>query len=435
MAVSRKPALGLKRGGAVANDIGYKYTRNLSRGTWVDTIYPYGRVILSILPKISWDTFHYEGPMVIETDGMEDDEGGGNKSHKKIYNTNGKCTPVVGAPYEVFGGTACELWAKKFPEIPIRKFVDMTGDIDVDVSPPTVVPENPVLLKLIDEAGNAVINPLMLYEGKYTQYGDTFTHWLFDEVVQKITEIAPQFNIKELSLPGLEEDLETSLSDLNVSIGNLRIYRLITENKSNIKIQVATKVLPDIVNHIIEFIVSPSGISIERTRFSVDGIYVQGIMELLQEQVKGLTGRADGIMSTMSEHPNIKSIENYPSFYKFDNHCARLIYLATLLQSVEGKPYAENKKRLPYLTVGQANQLLEQLYSGGRGALCETHFGENYINKLIKLFEGMKYIGDGKLRRPTFARGANIKGGRRIRRKTMKQSRKHKSRPSRRSRV
>jgi len=354
-----------------------------------------------MLPKMAWGSFRYTGPMIIETEGLEGSEYDGSP---RIYHTVGECQPISGAPYEVFGGTACELWAKKFPEVPIRNFVDITGDIDVMVSLPTVIPEDADLRKLIDEAGSSAVKPLMFYEGSYTVYGDMFTKWLFEQILHRVEEIAPYFDIKDLILPGYKEDPESALSDLHVAVGNLLVCRLVNEDKSLIKIQILTKVVPDIVHNIMELIVAPNGSFTAHTRFTVDGIHVQGLIELLYGQLNGLTGRASGMMSTMAGLPGIGRMENYPSFYKFDNHCARLIYIATLLKFVEGKRYPENKNSLPYLTEWQAVDILEQLYDGGKGAICNIHFKSDYIDRLLTIFETMRYIGIGRLRASVQAR-------------------------------
>jgi len=398
-----------KKGGATPNTIHFKYTKELRRAQWVDTIYPYGGVITSVLPKIRWDSFRYEGPLFIETDGLEDENwsspaaGTGTKfkmtpteKPTKLYETVGHSVPVSGAPYEVFGGAACELWGKKIPDVPIHKFVDITGDIDVSVSQPTVVPEKAILRELIDNAGDDAIRPLMLYQDTYTQYGDAFSRWLFQEVVEQFSAVAKQFNIKELGLPGRDENSETTLGDLHAVTGNLLITRLISENKSMIKIQISTKVLPDTVNHIMEFILSPHGNFRSNTKFTVDGIYVQGPIKLLLDQVEGLAGRADGIKNTMVER-GVAQIQNYPGFYKFDNHCARLLYLVSLIKFVEGKPYPENRNNFMYMTESYAIFILEKLYKRGRGALCDAHFGAGFIDRLIPILESMKYIGVGQL--------------------------------------
>jgi len=381
-------------GGATPNTIHYIYTQDMARHQWVDTMYPYAGVIMSILPKIRWKDFTYKGPFIIETDGLEGESCKNkfsiNVPTPKIYETTGFCTPVSQAPYEIFGGAACELWGTKFPKIPIHKYVDNTGDIDIKVSLPFVVPKNKALTDIIDICGDDAISPLMLYNDTYTPYGDAFTHWLFDEVVEQFRDIASQFNIKELELPGREENSETALGDLDETLGNLLITRLISKNKSMIKIQVSTKVLPDTVNHIMEFIILPKGNFRSRTKYTVNGIYVQGPIELLHGQVKGLKGRVKELTDRSND---TMPLEKSPSFYKTDNHCARLLYLATLLKFVEGTRYPENRINFPYLTEWQVNNILKKIHKHGRDAICIIHFGPEYMNKLIHIFKSMEYIG------------------------------------------
>jgi len=395
-------------GGGAPNTIHYKYTKDLKRGRWVDTIYPYGRLIMGVLPLLRWNAFRYEGPLIIETDGYEaedigDGDGGrggfnlrATEGTTKLHKTAGHSIPVSGAPYEVFGGAACELWGLAVPEVPLHKFVDITGDIDIVVSVPAVVPEKASLRELIDNCGNDCLRPLLLHDGVYTHYGEAFTGWLFHEVVTQFSGLREEFNIPSLAAPGRDENAETVLGDLHVGVGNLLFSRLISEDKSMIKIQISTKVLPDIVNHIVEFVLSPDGGFRSKANFTVHGICVQGPVHLLQDQVDGLAGRADGVKNTMGHH-GVAVAQDYPSFYKFDNHCARVLYLATLIKFVEGKRYIENGNIFMNMSIWQAVDILETLYKGGRGAMCDAHFGPSFIDKVIGIFESMEYIGAGQL--------------------------------------
>jgi len=392
----------LKKRGGSKNSIKYIYTRNESRGEWIDTIYPYSNIILSTLPKINWSSFRYDGNFILEVTDISENNNStkfsikSNKGNSMIQkDIQGKLNYLVSAPYEIFGGAACEIWATKYPEIPIRDYVDITGDIDVNVSLPIFIPDekygNDYEFKYTDP------KPLMIYEDKYTPYGDAFTSWLFNEVVRVFTEIAPLFNTKEFSAPGIDEDSETAISDLNETIGNLLITRLIDENRDMVKIQVSTKVLPNIVNHIIEFIVLKNGTFHANTKYTINGVYVQSIYSLLLDQVEGLTGRIMGMRSGIYNDPiGAPNIENYPHLYKFDNHCARLIYLAKLIKYTEGKQFNKTIK-FDYMTFWQAIMILEKLYKNDSHQPCNIHFGPRYINKLIEIFETMEYIGKDNL--------------------------------------
>jgi hypothetical protein len=388
------------RGGVAPNSIHYKYTNDIKRGQWVDTIYPYGGVIISILPKIRWKSFHYEGQLLIE---IEDDTlagGGGfkyknpdNTEIKKLYDTMGHTLPLSEPPYEVFGGAACELWGRKIPDIPIHAFVDSTGDIDVMVSTPIIVPENAFLQEFAAERGIYTLHPLMVYEGKYTLYGDSFSRWLFHEVVEHFSLVAGQFNISELDLPLPEEHSETVLGDLHATVGNLLFSRFITYDSDSptIKIQITTKVLPNTVGDIIEFLISYDGaVRHYQSKFTVDGIYVDEPYRILVNQVRALEGRS--------------VFKNKRYSYKFDNHCARVLYLATLTRFLENKYYPENDRNFTSMTAWMAVPMLDKLYKNDIASMCDEHFGPNYIDKLINIFESMKHIGPGGIKRYMDAR-------------------------------
>jgi len=393
-----KPRKIKSRGGS-KNDTKYIYTRSENRGEWVDTIYPFGKIITSILPKINWSKFKYNGNFILEVTPVVQSSSSTKysmpvKGDPIIQNDIEGILDVEGVPYEVFGGAACEIWASAYPEVPIRNYVDITGDIDVNVSLPRFRPA--------DKYGGSYeldyydVNPIMFHEGKYTPYGDAFTRWLFDEVVREFTKISPMFNIKELNPPRKDENPETILCDLEVTIGNLLITRHIYENNV-VKIQVTTKVLPDIVNHMIEFLIAKEGRFQSKSKYAINGIYVQDLYSLLLSQVEGLRGRITRIRSGIYNDPiSAPKLENHPFLYKFDNHCARLLYIANLMKYTEGKQFDKTTK-FDYITKAQAISILEKLYVNDCNRACNIHFGPDYINKIIDIFETMKYIGKGYL--------------------------------------
>ena len=372
-----------KRGGS-QNTIKYHYTKNDSRDKWIDAVYPYGNSVVAILSQIKWDSFEYDGPMIIETDIELDD------TSPKIYRTNGKSVPAK-VPYEVFGGAACELWGKYFPKVPIHKYVDPTGDIDVHVSSPFIVPENKTVQKMIDDGGNDAIKPLMVFEDKFTEYGDAYTKWLFYEIVRLSVELAPSFDGKKFGKFNKNENHETELSDLHKHVGNLLITRNISDDKTMIKIQISTKVLPDTVGHIMELVIDPKGQLRTSTKFKLNGIFVISIYNLLLGQVRGLRNRNEGIRSTTNS--TLSRIENYKGFYKVENHCARILYLAKLHKYLEDKKDLEKSMKPAPISQSTASDIIKNVVK--HGEFCSIHFGEDYIETLIKVFESMSHIREG----------------------------------------
>lgn len=393
-----------KRGGA-ENWIGYIYTKDEARRTWIDVIAPLSSSIVSVLPKIDWSAFKYEGPIEIELEVPDDTAKESFSTGTHTITLHSQCiSNNKMTQYQVFGGGACELWGKAFPQVPIRKYVDYTGDIDIRVALPSLTITDVATLNFFEEGDFEfdirMMQPVLVNDKGYTPYGEAFTHWLYDEIVSKITTIAPYFNKKEIVLPDFNEDDETAVSDIRTELGNLLVTRAIVQEGEVIKIQIATKtVLGDIsiMNHLMEFILPTKGTFTLSKVFTVDNIPVEDPMTLLFGQLKGLTDRGTGIKNALITRPNIAKIENYPSFYKFDNHCARLLYLAHLQKFVEGKKYPGSKYTFSYLTEAQVINILASMYKRGISTMCYTHFGDNYMDRLITVFESMKYINEGRL--------------------------------------
>jgi hypothetical protein len=223
-------------------------------------------------------------------------------------------------------------------------------------------------------------------------------------VVARVREISPYFNKRGFAVPDYREDHETAISDLQTVIGNLLVCRSPMLEREMIKIQVTAKVATDSLpemNHIMEFILMPKGnfnsFNVRNNVFRVNGIYLQQPRTLLQDQVKGMTGRATGILDTISSYPEVSRAENYPSFYKFDNHCARVLYLAHLQKAVEGKRVAGSPKEADFLSKFDVLHMLEEIYAASAHKMCYKHFGDNYIDQLIAVFETMQYVQAGQL--------------------------------------
>jgi len=308
--------------------------------------------------------------------------------------------------YQAFGGGACELWGLAVPEVPIRKYVDFTGDLDVRVNPPKFTIDDPKLIADLEQddidPDPSLMELILLDEGGFTEYGDAVTRWLYEELVNRVRELSPYFNKPGFVIPDYREDDETAVSDLRTVVGNLLICRSPMLDRGMIKIQVSTKIESEStaeMNHIMELILVPKGRfpNMRNNNFRVNGIYLQEPLSLLKDQVSGLVGRSTGILNTISAHPDIGKAENYPGFYKLDNHCARLLYLAHLLKAVEGKRVAGSSKQVDSLSKPEAMMLLKTIYASGSDKLCYKHFGEDYMDRLIAVFESMKYVKAGWL--------------------------------------
>lgn len=368
----------------------YKYTRNISRSKWTNSLYPYANTILSALSKLQWSEFHYEGPTAFLIDTfLNKNTLDGFTMNKELKQQTKIVSAVLTAnpkPYEIFGGAACELYNSAFPQVSIVKFVDPTGDIDIRVSQPFFTFTDPELESYYDETGYLEI--AMIQDGTYTECGNAFTQWIFKEVIKQMTPIAGQFIRKEFSLPRVEEDEETKLADLQENVGNFLITRCITDNKEMIKIQVTIKV-EDSVNHLAEFIISHKGFKPSNNNILIKDLYVQQPRTVLLSQLDALVSRGEGVMQLNN------TSETVLNFYKIENHCGRILYLIYLLKQIGLTRY--KNVSINTLSLSDAILILKQLYRNNIFMLCSKHFGETYIDQIIQVLESFSSIGKGAL--------------------------------------
>jgi hypothetical protein len=373
------------------NWLEFHYTNDSKRLLWIESLGPHALTLIDIIPKINWSSFKYKGPIDYELDF------GDNNTIKTGIRTI-QCESESDVTYEVFGGAACELWGLAVPEIPIRTHVDFTGDIDVMVSMPKIKFTDAHILGLLKKRDPVKMDMILLTETGFTPYGEQITHWLYDEVVKQIKTISHHFNSKVFRLPDASEHHETEQADLQTPVGNFLVCRVPLYAAGMIKIQIAVKVVSrntSEMGHVMEFVMTPKGSFDFINNIKIRNINVEDPLTLLYSQIEGLVGRGKGMLNTM-KNKGITRVEDYPTFYKFDNHCGRLLYLASLQQYMEGKTYGRSPKPLTYLVEGQVLKILTDIYKSACDKICSKHFGTGYINELIEIFESMKYIGKGK---------------------------------------
>jgi len=373
----------------------FKYTRNEKRARWIDALSPYASTIASIIPKIDWTAFTYNGPIEIETELKEE-----------MTTRTANCRSIGPLLHEAFGGGACELWGSVIPEVPIRNYVDFTGDLDVRVTPPEFIVEDPAFIATLHSLGIAdfepyMSSPILLGEHGFTEYGEAVTQWLYNQVVDRVREISPYFNKPGFVVPDYREDSETAISDLQTVVGNILVCRSPMLDRGMIKIQLTVKIESDStaeMDHILELILlTKGGFKISKNGFTVGGICLQEPRQLLLDQINGLIGRGTGILNTREKHPGADRVENYPSFYKYDNHCARILYLAHLQKAVEGRQIGDSQKLANKLAKGDILYKLAKMYEASCDKLCSKHFGDDYMDQLIAVFETMDLIRPGGL--------------------------------------
>lgn len=375
---------------------GYIYLRNTKRGAWLNSVLPYGNQVVSQLSAINWKSFRYHGPIECKREQIETQSTkfGQVKIVDDVF--TGTATTVE-RPYEVFGGAACELWAKQFPNLRFRELVDPTGDIDVFIANPDVIPDS-------DPEGVYDSPDLYLFKDEtgLTELGDQYSRWLFNEVVRVYSPLAKFFDSPKFALPNKDETRETSRADIAEPYGNLLFTRIASAEMANIKVQISIKSVSEsatVVNHLIEFIMTKTGMSRNLSPFVVQSIHVASPWELFSQQIQGLADRGQAVLEFWDKKPIKRGKPQLtPLFYKLDNHCGRILFLALLLKQTQGKswPLAGKGPKVWFQPV-TSHTLLSQvkpLYTTKTYPMCNYTFPD-FMKLVFETFEGIPGIPPG----------------------------------------
>jgi hypothetical protein len=344
-----------KQRGGIGDSLKFHYTKREERGVWIEALYPYANAFFDALREVRWDSFAYEGPadaiLIGPIDELEalipiPENKKGQRDIEVTHETNIRITGANLKPYRVFGGAACELWNKAYPEAAdLHETTDPTADIDIVIAPPKFQGTDPAL-------GDWVQNiQLMKKDNTYTQFADDYSRWLFECTVDIARKVARYLPRNRFRAPRKEDTDETSRADLVESVGPFLVSRI--RNEDNIKLQITTQVqIPPkrrnntvhiYTDHCFEMVVSTqtpmeSG-SYNYTATLLNGIYVESIDALIKSQAEGLKARIE----LLREVENAKRAgREVPELnHKLINHYGRLLYLGKLFK------YAQMHSKAP----------------------------------------------------------------------------------------
>jgi hypothetical protein len=214
----------------------FKYTNSEERIAWTTAIYPYAPYLFNVFREIDWDSYVFTG-------------------FNNMYIM--KCGSI---PYEIMGGSVCEIYNKIYNDVDLHKYVDPTGDIDCAILSPIITAQ----------PGKKIYTPYCFVvkdEVRYSPHGDHFTRWLMTQVAEYFNKLSYNF---ETWFPtatetfDLEKGDESIYADIIFRVGPFAIYRLayLDSDELIIKIQVSLGInyideenKPQTVyDHIIEFL-------------------------------------------------------------------------------------------------------------------------------------------------------------------------------------
>lgn len=210
----------------------YRYTNNVNRHTWVDTLYPFGSQVATIISNIPWESWHYQGPGKVAI---------GTPKNSIITETT-VTTHLSSPAYHLFGGCVTEMYAKlynlsDFPKL--SDYTDPTADIDVRISPFIVTTED------TDLKGRQVFD---------TPHIRNFINWLINELKLGLRPVAKIMDLPPFRKMTRDENSETLNSKHSEHLGNILISETAFDGYT--KIQVGVGIADGPASHFLEFVIN-----------------------------------------------------------------------------------------------------------------------------------------------------------------------------------
>jgi hypothetical protein len=413
----------------------FLYTTNPLRRGWTETIYPLAQFFLRIPSQIPWADYEYVGSTTVDVDVFEDENNGSSISTPTTLRENNRSDENLNAivaaalsngrhitvqpqniqnryaamfnykelsvrarchriPYELFGGSVCELYDRHIQGnrfgIKLHDTTDPTGDMDILMKDLDIQLTHPEEIEPAERNSSKSIPMQNRLTYELSPVYEHYTRWIFNHVVDLVRPLTrqlsgPHFFPKEQA--GNSELLD---ADLLEQVGNLLVSRAITNGM--IKIQCGVGVnTPDgpIQDHLFEFVFSIHDLSVNDTtnhtyppemasayslpvQFSGQrfNLFVQDPVTLLNGQAKGFVDRV-----------RLRTNERYK--HKLYNHYGRILFCLQLLiwAHVEDiPPIFYRREFFPYMNHILDDNLLDLVPSP-----CYEPCKKNMIQQLYRL--------------------------------------------------
>ena len=337
----------INRNLAVVRDNDFKYTTSVNRQNFVRHTYPIIDQLISLPSRIPWQTYGFEG--VLEHTYLWEE---GRELHKVQIPTQVVARYNEGTQVcSFFGGCCYEILHNQIKNRrilgdekaalapPLRHFLDPTGDVDIHfLRPPfdnveyrpNVEPgANPIIDAILAEPVNTIVHDDNDYtDTTFTEPNALIRHWTAWVHAQVVAAVRTLGIAETLAAVTEETDYRTnyegSRADLAEQVGNIWVLRTFINGMAKIQLLVKYNDVAE-SDHMLEFVhrmnkneANYVKTGKERTRNSeslhLNGLIIQGIPDLIQGNLSGLTDRARLIGNVNLQH-------------KFYNHIGRLQYL------------------------------------------------------------------------------------------------------------
>ena len=307
----------------------FKYTFNVERKVWIKNLYPYADVFLEVVRDIGWNQYKY--------DGIGEYKVYGKNSYVEIACKSG--TTAAPNPVCYFaGGCVYELLNKRYTNVNLHKYCDVTGDVDVALYPPglTDYPDGSLLFL---KAGEEI-----------TSFYRHFTNWTFKHVVKNLNKYAAQFDKMFPNMVNFDIDEYHDIPDQykldkfgyqTEQVDKCRVVAFLNSDATMFKIQVVIKIQDgsvSVIDHALEIII-PVTTDENAPEFipSVDG-YKKSANDYNTIKFPHTTYNVqkwsglifDNVNAYIERKPAFSSSNYKDVIHKPINHIARLFYLYEL---------------------------------------------------------------------------------------------------------
>ena len=297
---------------------GYKYTNDRDRITFVNESYKLCPLLLDIVKKIPWESYHFEGESTFLFSFSQGDKFSEKDEYTSAFMEKHVTSKCYDIPYYLFGGW----WYEYTNRGTLYDFMDKTGDVDVRVFLPELQMDGTEdIHEKYDEYDHAYLNE----NKELNAYVQHFSSWLFEQISFFIDEIPDEYFIH--SQPVTTHSVDGKLiREKRLKHGILKQF---ITNKQMLKTQFVCN-LNGITLEPIEFIILLSQIKKSPKKIdNLNGIFIDNYNAILHGNITGISDRHVLVSKPSSKH-------------KWINHVQRIKYLNSIFNLADYEPYQLN---------------------------------------------------------------------------------------------
>jgi hypothetical protein len=294
-------------------EMGFKYTNDRERITFVKESYNLCPFLLDIVKQIPWDTYHHQGESTFlfeRFNDNDDDDGYNRKLPQNLFIKKKVVSKCKHIPYFLFGGW----WYEYTNRGTLNQFVDKTGDIDIRVELPEILNYHQWDGDNISEKYNGYDHGYLNENNTLNLYVQHFSLWLFKNIAYLINAIPDEHFIHAQHVTNYKSG-GTLIREKHIKHGLLRQF---IDNKTMLKTQFVCNFNGTTLEPIEFIIVLNQHINKKlEKRTNLNGVFIDTYNNVLTGNITGMSDRY-----VLVSQPSYK--------HKWMNHVQRIKYLNSI---------------------------------------------------------------------------------------------------------